>query len=120
MPILGLGIDIVDCERIREICERSPAFLKRVFTDVEQRYSMGKPSIYQHLAARFAAKEATAKALGGPFSWQEVEVINSVSGKPALNLFGRARSAAVGVHLHLSISHTDQYACAVVVAETIK
>lgn len=117
MPILGLGIDIVDCERIREICERSPAFLKRVFTDVEQGYSMGKPSIYQHLAARFAAKEATAKALGGPFSWQEVEVINSVSGKPVLNLYNRAKAAAQGFTVHVSLSHTDCYATAVVIVE---
>ncbi len=117
MPILGLGIDIVDCGRIREICEREPAFVRRVFTQTEQDYSMSKSSIYQHLAARFAAKEAAAKALGGPFSWHDVEVVNSANGKPVLNLYNRAKAAAQGFTVHVSLSHTDCYATAVVIVE---
>lgn len=117
MPILGVGIDIIECERIREICERRPAFVARVFTKTEQDYSLGKSFAYQHLAARFAAKEALAKALGGPFSWLDVEVVNTANGKPTVNLYGRAKVAAEGSIIHLSISHTAQYATAFAVVE---
>ena len=117
MPILGVGTDIVETERIRELCEREDAFALRVFTQTERDYSMGKPSKYQHLAARFAAKEAVAKALDGPFSWNEVEVVNNADGKPIVNLYGRAKAAAGEATVHLSVSHTKHYASAVAVVE---
>lgn len=119
MPILGIGTDIVETERIASVCERQSLFAERVFTRTELEYSNGKPSKYLHLAARFAAKEAVAKALGGPFSWQEVEVINNSDGKPMVNLYGRAKEAAGDAIVHLSISHTKQYASAVAVVEVV-
>lgn len=117
MPILGVGTDIIETERIRELCERDDAFCERVFTEAERDYSLGKPSKYLHLAARFAAKEAVAKALGGPFSWDEVEVVNNSDGKPMVNLYGRAKAAAGNATVHLSVSHTKHYASAVAVVE---
>lgn len=119
MPILGVGTDIVETERIQLLCERECSFAERVFTQVELDYSCGKPSKYLHLAARFAAKEAVAKALGGPFSWQEVEVINNSYGKPMVNLYGRAKIAAGDAVVHLSVSHTKRYASAVAVVEVV-
>ena len=118
MPILGVGTDIVETERIRELCERDGSFCERVFTRTELDYALGKPSRYLHLAARFAAKEAVAKALGGPFGWDEVEVVNDADGKPAVNLHGRAKAAAGNATVHLSVSHTKHYASAVAVVET--
>lgn len=117
MPILGVGTDIVETERIREVVEREPAFAERVFTRAELDYSFSKGSVYLHLAARFAAKEAVAKALGGSFSWHEVEVVNNSRGKPEVNLYGRARDAAGSARVHLSVSHTRHYASAVAIVE---
>lgn len=117
MPILGVGTDIVETERIASVCEREPSFVERVFTQTERDYALSKPSKYLHLAARFAAKEAVAKALGGPFSWSEVEVVNNPDGKPMVNLYGRAKAAANGATVHLSVSHTKRYASAVAVVE---
>ena len=117
MPILGVGTDIVETERIASVCEREPSFVERVFTQTERDYALSKPSKYLHLAARFAAKEAVAKALGGPFSWDEVEVVNNSDGKPMVNLYGRAKAAAGDAIVHLSVSHTKRYASAVAVVE---
>ncbi len=117
MPILGVGTDIVETERIQEMCERDGSFATRVFTQTELDYSLEHTSKYLHLAARFAAKEAVAKALGGPFSWKEVEVVNAPSGKPSVNLYGRALEAAGNACIHLSVSHTKHYATAVAVVE---
>ena len=117
MPILGIGIDIIECERICKSCERSRRFVDRVFIQTEQDYSSGKPTKYLHLAGRFAAKEAVAKALGASFSWKEVEVVNDSNGKPTVNLYGSAKKAANGAIVHLSISHTERYATAYAIVE---
>lgn len=117
MPILGVGTDIVETERIQALCERDDGFINRVFTQTELDYSLPKASKYLHLAARFAAKEAVGKALGGPFSWKDVEVVNNPDGKPLVNLYGRAREVAGNARVHLSVSHTDHYASAVAVVE---
>lgn len=117
MPILGVGTDIVETERIREMMERGPAFSSRVFTQRELDYSLAKRSKYLHLAARFAAKEAVAKALGQPFSWQDVEMVNLANGKPEVILHGRAKCVAGDAQIHLSLSHTRHYASAVAVVE---
>lgn len=127
MPILGVGTDIVEIECIASACERKLAhdttrpFAERVFTQTERDYADSKrskhDSKYLHLAARFAAKEAVAKALGGPFSWKEVEVVNNADGKPMVNLYGRALAAAGSARVHLSVSHTKHYASAVAVVE---
>lgn len=117
MPILGVGTDIVEADRIRGLLEREPRFAERVFTDAELAYSRARTSGHLHLAARFAAKEAVAKALGRSFSWKEVEMVNGSDGRPQIVLHGRAEAAAGDAVLHLSVSHTRHYATAVVVVE---
>lgn len=117
MPILGIGTDIVETKRIQEVMERDSGFAARVFTPVELEYSLAKRTKYLHLAARFAAKEAVAKALGRSFSWQDVEVVNTVNGKPIINLYGQAKKTANGAQVMVSISHTRNYASAVAIVE---
>ncbi len=119
MPILGIGTDIVEIERIESICKRGPAFVERIFTHVERDYAESRSSKYLHFAARFAAKEAVAKALGGPFGWKEVEVVNNADGKPIINLYGRAREAAGNATVHISVSHTKYYASAIAIVEEV-
>lgn len=114
--ILGVGIDVVDIPRLADRLERVPRLLERLFTPGERGESI------ESLAARFAAKEAVAKALGAPpgLSWQDAEVTRGQFGKPELVLHGRAAELAreLGISaLHLSLSHDAGIATAVVVAE---
>lgn len=116
MAVRGLGIDVVAIERFEDAIERSPGFLERVFTPAER--ELGTHS----LAARWAAKEALAKALGAPagLSWQDAEVRRGEGGRPALEIRGTvaARAAELGIdRFHLSLSHDAGIASAVVVAE---
>lgn len=117
MSILGVGTDIVETERVRGLFEREQGFAARVFTQVELDYSLSRERKYLHLAARFAAKEAVAKALGRSFSWQDVELVNNAEGKPMVNLYGEAKRVANGATVHVSLSHTKHYAAAVAVVE---
>lgn len=117
MPILGVGTDIIETKRIQETFDNQPGFAGRVFTEAELEYSLSKQSKYLHLAARFAAKEAVGKALGQSFSWQDVEIINNSLGKPEVVLHGKAKEVAGSAKVHLSISHTKEYASAVAVVE---
>ena len=120
MSLIGTGIDIVDVERIERLLERQgKKFLERVFTRAEAKYSMarGKPAI--HLAARFAAKEAVAKALGTGFArgvrMRDIEVIAADKGPPGIKLHGGAskRLEALGAKsILISLSHTREYAVA--------
>jgi holo-[acyl-carrier protein] synthase len=114
--IVGLGIDVVDVERFGQVLKRTPRLLDRLFTDSER--SVGLNS----LAARFAAKEALAKALGAPVGlhWTHVCVVSDADGQPRLKIWGtvEARAAALGVReLHVSLSHDAGIASAVVIAE---
>ncbi len=120
MPILGVGTDIVETERIRELYEREVDFADRVFTRRELDYSLGKEMRFLHLAARFAAKEAVAKALGRSFGWKDVELTNNLEGKPEITLYGRAKEAAGDAIVHVSVSHTKHYASAVAILEDRK
>ena len=91
--IRGIGVDIVEVARIRQSVEESgEQFLNRVFTQPEIDYCASKANRYQHLAARFAAKEAVSKALAtgwaGDFRWKDVEVMNDPSGQPQITLHG--------------------------------
>jgi holo-[acyl-carrier protein] synthase len=120
--IVGIGVDIVEVERIERAVDRfGDRFMRRVFTEQEIVYSMNKIHPYQKLAARFAAKEAAFKALGtGVTKWKEAETMIEPSGKPTLHLHGkaaeRARSLAA-VRTFISASDTAQYAMAIVVLE---
>jgi holo-[acyl-carrier protein] synthase len=120
--LLGLGIDSVDIARFAGVLERRPALGERLFTLGERRYAAGLANPVPSLAARFAAKEAVMKALGvglGAFGWADVEVVRADSGAPSLVVTGRAAVLAsqLGVGAwHLSVTHTDIVASAVVAA----
>jgi holo-[acyl-carrier protein] synthase len=115
MRILGIGTDIIEIERIAEVCRRSSGFEQRVFTQAELDYADPKAGKFSHLAARFAAKEAVGKAFGKPFSWQDVEIYAEPSGKPCVRLHGRALEAAGGARVMISMSHSASYATAVAI-----
>jgi holo-[acyl-carrier protein] synthase len=123
--VLGLGTDLIETKRVEESIDRfGDRFLERVFTEGEIAYCRRKKNAGESFAARFAAKEAGAKALGTGISrgvnWKELEVRREVSGKPTLHLSGRAAelAEAMGVRrLQLSLTHSRELAMAVVVAE---
>lgn len=123
--IVGSGIDLVEIERIQHSVERFGArFLNRIYTHAEQSYCLGKRSSAESLAARFAAKEAAAKALGTGISrgvnWLEIEVVREPGGRPSVRFHGRAAqiASALGVvRAALSITHTAALAMASVVLE---
>lgn len=121
--IVGLGHDLCEIDRIASMVQRWGArFTERVFTEGERAYAMGKVSRAQHLAARFAVKEATLKALGVPsgLSWKEMEVVGGGKEAPRLKLSGRAKAAADALKIetfHTTITHTGNFASAVVIAE---
>jgi len=110
--VLGIGMDIIEIERIVEVFRRNPRFGSRVFTPGELEYCHRHSNSSPHLAARFAAKEAVAKALGRSFSWQDVEIESDGRSQPAVRLHGRAREFAAGRRIMLSMSHSRNYAAA--------
>ena len=117
MPILGVGIDVVDIARFGESLERTPALRQRLFTPAERERSLAS------LAARFAAKEALAKALGAPtgMRWHDAEIVNEATGDPRFDIRGsvRARADELSVSsVHVSLSHDAGIASAVVVLES--
>lgn len=114
--IIGVGIDVVDVDRFAETLARTPRLAERLFTDGERDLPIAS------LAARFAAKEAVAKAFGAPVGmhWRDAEVHRGDDGRPHLTMTGTvaARAEALGVRsVHLSLSHDAGIASAVVVAE---
>jgi holo-[acyl-carrier protein] synthase len=123
--IVGSGIDLIEIERIQHSVDRyGPRFLDRVYTRAEQEYCLRKRRAAESLAARFAAKEAGAKALGTGInygvSWLEIEVMRESGERPTLRFFGRAAEFAerMGVrHAALSITHTGSLAMASVILE---
>ena len=117
MPVIGVGIDVVDIDRFVQALERTPSLRGRLFTDAG-----GRPASAS-LAARFAAKEAIAKALGAPvgMAWHDAEIVSEETGRPRFEIRGTvaARAEALGVaHVHVSLSHDAGIASAVVVLES--
>ncbi len=115
--IVGTGIDVVDIARFAETLERTPGLRTRLFTEVERGLPM------RSLAARFAAKEALAKAFGAPvgLQWTDATVERGEDGRPRIVMRGTvaARAEELGVrHLHVSLSHDAGIASAVVIAES--
>ena len=111
----GVGIDLLDVERFERALERRPRLADRLFTDAEREYAAGRARPAMHLAARFCAKEAVAKALGmTAWSWRDVEVV-ATEGAPQVALSGSvaARAAELGVTASVSLTHTDTVAGAV-------
>ena len=125
MTILGIGVDVVEVARMRTAAERTPTLVTRLFTDREQdscRSGSGEPR-YDRMAARFAAKDAVAKAFGTGirgFAFRDVEVYNDDLGRPVVELHARAAAVAarLGVaRVHLSLSTGAAVAVANAVAE---
>lgn len=117
----AIGVDMIENERIATCIERfGDRYLQRVYTAQELAYCQGRTA---SLAARWAAKEATAKALGtgiGEVGWQDIEVINNYSGCPSLKLYGEAEKLAARLGISkfaVSLSHTKDYAIAFVVGD---
>jgi holo-[acyl-carrier protein] synthase len=125
MSILGIGIDLVDCDRIENSIERfGDRFLQRVFTAGEIAYSQSMKFPARHLAARFAAKEALSKAfgtgIGKSMGWRDLDVQKRESGEPFVVLSGGAETMARerGVtKVWISLSHTDKSGFATIVLE---
>lgn len=112
--IIGTGVDITEVNRLRKAVEKwGDEFLNRVFTLDELENAKTRGSLYQHLAGRFAAKEAVFKAMGDRnLSWKDVQILNDKDGKPhCFFLNGKGEKAQI----HISISHVKTYAVANVV-----
>jgi holo-[acyl-carrier protein] synthase len=121
--IIGVGIDVVPVVRFAEALQRSPALARRLFTATELTTGHGEPRTAESLAARFAAKEALAKALGagGGMHWTDAEVLTDGDGRPSLAVRGTVaeRAASLGVaRWHVSLSHDGGIAAATVIAES--
>lgn len=120
--IVGVGIDVVPVARFAQALRRTPALAARLFTAAEQVTAAGAPRSAESLAARFAAKEALAKALGagGGMLWTDAEVRVDEWGRPSLEVRGTvaARADSLGVtRWHVSLSHDGGIASATVIAE---
>jgi holo-[acyl-carrier protein] synthase len=120
--MIGIGVDAVEIERFRRSLERTPTMLRRLFTDSERADASRRPDPVPSLAARFAAREATMKAMGlglGAFGFHDVFVVRASSGAPSLVVRDRAAELAAerGItRWHLSLTHTDLVAIAFVTA----
>jgi len=115
--ISGIGIDVVDIVRFQESLNRTPALRNRLFTTAESELKISS------LAARFAAKEALAKALNAKtatFNWQEVQILNEGSGKPVFHFSGELAARLATSIVHLSLSHDAGIASAMVIVEANK
>ena len=119
-PSQAIGIDIVEIKRLSRVSKKwGEGFLKKVYTDRELAYARSKRFPYQHLAARFAAKEAIFKALGEVekdfVGWRNVEILNDAYGKPVVHWHGTAEEVRKKRKLKnvvVSLSHTENYAVA--------
>lgn len=122
--IFGIGTDIIEVGRMERQLNVNPGLRHKIFTPKEQEYADERVTVYQHYAARFAAKEAFFKALGTGYrygmAFHEIEVINDALGKPVIHVSGKVKEYLekenVGT-IHLSISHVKEMASAFVVLE---
>jgi len=119
--LTGLGIDIVEIERIAKSLENE-RFIERIFTPLEIEYCEArKTGRTESYAARFAAKEAMAKALGcgigAELEFKEIEIFNNSNGKPLIRLLRKSTQHHPSLNFHLSLTHTAHSAAAVVIAE---
>jgi len=123
--VIGTGIDIVEITRFRKILTGTgKRFMTRVFTTEEQRFCLARHDPAQHLAVRFAAKEAVFKALGTGWAkgltWLDVEVLRQEQGAPIILLHGATQKLAASkgvMKIHLSMTHTNNWAAATAILE---
>lgn len=119
---MGIGTDIIEVSRIKKLCRRK-SFLKRFFTKDEFESALGKSHFYHHIAGKFAAKEAVAKALGTGFrffKFRDIQIVNDKMGKPYVRLSGRAQEILTSQgfsQVLVTISHCREYAVAFAVAK---
>lgn len=116
MKVIGTGVDLVEVPRFQRVLKRQgKRFLSRIFTQGELSYAISRKTTVQHLAARFAAKEAVVKALGAPkglgLEWKDLEIIRSPDGQPKA-IFHRSMSRWKKLRVHLSLTHTQEFAIA--------
>ena len=121
--IVGIGVDVVDIERFDAVISRRPAIIERLFTEAETRDRDGRVRSARSLAARFAAKEAVSKALGGPpgLRWHDCEIVSGITGRPLLEVRASVAAAARARGIdrwHLSLTHDGGIALAYVIGET--
>jgi holo-[acyl-carrier protein] synthase len=120
--VIGIGVDLVEVDRMRTVLARTPTMAERLFTPGERTYAESANDPSERYAARFAAKEAVMKALGvglGSVDWHDIEVVRSDSGAPELVVTGRAQvlAAEAGVtRWLLTLTHTASMAEAIAVA----
>jgi holo-[acyl-carrier protein] synthase len=118
-PPPAIGLDLLEIARLERALQRRPKLAERLFTEDERAYAAARGRPGQHLAARFCAKEAVAKALGlTVWSFRDIEVI-STDGAPLIALSGAAarRAAELGVQVRVSLTHTDREAGAVAIID---
>ncbi|MBZ0199050.1 MAG: holo-ACP synthase, partial [Ignavibacteriaceae bacterium] len=119
--LLGLGIDIIEIERIKDSIERlGNRFLEKIYTQSEIKYCSDKANKYQHFAARFAAKEAVYKAIASSWQpnigWQEIEIYNEPTGLPVVKLKGKLKDfLGDDKSLKISMSHSRDYVTCVAI-----
>jgi holo-[acyl-carrier protein] synthase len=118
----GIGIDVVEIPRMQKALDRwGDVFLRKIFTPGEIEYSQSKKYQTQHIAARFAVKEAVAKALAkgwsSGFRWKDVEVNNNEDGKPIVILHDHVKTMLAGRTVHVSISHSENVVIAFAIIE---
>ncbi len=126
MTIIAHGIDLVDWPRIEDMINRhNERFISRVFTAAEQAYADSNKNRIEKYAGRFAAKEAILKLIGtgwrGKIAWTDIEIVNSSSGRPQVNLDGEVKKIAANLgitQISISITHTANFAIASAVALT--
>lgn len=121
--IVSVGMDVVRVERFAAALTRTPLLANRLFTDAELSTPTGHPRTAESLAARFAAKESVAKALGAPsgLSWHDCEVVADADGRPWISVTGTVEASAVRLGIarwHVSLSHDGGIATAMIVAES--
>ncbi|MEO0076099.1 MAG: holo-ACP synthase [candidate division WOR-3 bacterium] len=122
MAISGIGIDLIEVARIKKTFERfGERFKDRIFTKEEQNFCEAHKNKYLSYAARFAAKEAFSKALGtgllGKISWREVIIVDNERSQPKIILSGKAKQFLNNRKTYLSLTHTNNYASAIVIIE---
>ena len=120
--MIGIGVDLVEVDRMRTVLARTPTMVERLFTAGERDYATAANDPTERFAARFAAKEAVMKALGvglGSVDWHDIEVVRADSGAPQLVITGRAQELATSAGISrwlLTLTHTTTMAEAIAVA----